>query len=235
MNKYYFIAASTCVLFFFSTPVEVKVAGEMKNIMHKADLSAHIALDTLLTRPHMYGLGPAEGIKGELMIIDIKAYWCKIENGKANTSVNNSAKAAMLVYAQVPSWKSITITDGVKDYAALEKKVEELALKNGLSLDEPFPFMIKGNVAKSTYHIIDWKEVIQHTFDNHKQFAQYGNFNKEPVTLLGFYSNKHHSIFTHHSTNMHVHIMDDKKNTVGHLEEISTSAGSMTLIIPLTP
>jgi acetolactate decarboxylase len=231
MNRYFLIAGSALALI-FSTPVEVNVAGEMKNIMHKADLSAHISLDTLLSHPNMYGLGPAEGIKGELMIIDSKAYWCKVENGKANTSANNNAKAAMLVYAQVPSWKSIAITDGIKDYSALEKIVEELASKNGQSLNEPFPFMIKGAITKSSYHVIDWIEGTQHTFDNHKQFAKYGSFKKEPVTLLGFYSNKHHSIFTHHTTNMHVHIMDDKKTTVGHIEEIATTANSITLLIP---
>jgi len=200
--------------------------------MMKGDLSAHISLDTLLSKPHIYGLGPAEGIKGELMIIDSKAYLCKVEKAKTNTSINNNAKAAMLVYAQVPAWKSVTVTDGIKDYAALEKLVEQLALKNGLSLDEPFPFMITGTVAKISYHVIDWKEGAQHTFDNHKQFAKYGSFKNEPVTLLGFYSNKHHSIFTHHTSNMHVHIMDDKKTTVGHIEEISSASGTLQLLIP---
>jgi acetolactate decarboxylase len=231
MNRYFLIAGSALALI-FSTPIEVKVAGEMKNIMRKGDLSSHISLDTLLTQSHLYGLGPAEGIKGELMIIDSKAYWCKVEKEKTTTSITNKAKAAMLVYAQVPSWKSISVTDGVKDYAALEKMVEELALKNGQSLDDPFPFMIKGTISKSSYHVIDWIEGTQHTFDNHKQFAKYGSFKKEPVTLLGFYSNKHHNIFTHHTTNMHVHIMDDKKTTVGHIEEIATTANSITLLIP---
>ncbi|MEI2740300.1 MAG: acetolactate decarboxylase [Chitinophagaceae bacterium] len=231
MNKYSLVVTGSLLLL-FSNPVEVKIAGAMKNIMHKGDLSAHIALDTVLTQPHIYGLGPAEGIKGELLIIDSKAYWCKTENGKANTSINNKAKAAMLVYAQVPSWKSVTVTDEITDYAALEKLVEKLALQNGQTLDDPFPFIIKGTVLNALYHIIDWKEGTTHTFDNHKQFAQYGNFKKEPVLLLGFYSNKHHSIFTHHSTNMHVHIMDEKKTAVGHIEDISTSANSITLLIP---
>lgn len=228
----YFIATTGVLLLLFSNPVEVKIAGAMKNIMHKGDLSAHISLDTVLTQPHMYGLGPAEGIKGEIIIIDSKAYWCKTKNGKAITSIDNKAKAAMLVYAQVPAWKAVTITDAITDYAALEKVVEKLAFQNGFLLDEPFPFMIKGTVSSASYHIIDWKEGTTHTFDNHKQFAQYGRFNKEPVMLLGFYSTKHHSIFTHHSTNMHVHIMDEKKTAVGHIEEISTNANSITFLIP---
>jgi len=215
-----------------SLPVEVKKAGAMKNIMHKGDLSVYISLDTLLTQQHIYGLGPAEGIKGELIILDSKAYWCKAENGKINTSINNNAKAAMLVYTQVPAWKSVSITDKIKDYTAFEKIVEKIASQNGQSLEKSFPFMITGNVVNASYLVIDWKEGITHTFGNHTQFARYGSFNKEPVILLGFYSNKHQGIFAHHSTNIHVHITDKKKTVVGHIKEISTSAASITLLIP---
>ena len=123
--KVFLSIVTVIVLFFLPLPVEVKTAGELKKIMREGNLSAHISLDTLLTNPHMYGLGPADGIKGELLIIDSKAFWCKVENEKINTSMNNNAKAAMLVYAQVLAWKSVTITDEVKDYAALEKLVEK--------------------------------------------------------------------------------------------------------------
>ena len=230
--KVFLSIVTVIVLFFLPLPVEVKTAGELKKIMREGNLSAHISLDTLLTNPHMYGLGPADGIKGELLIIDSKAFWCKVENEKINTSMNNNAKAAMLVYAQVPAWKSVTITDEVKDYAALEKLVEKFSLQNGQSLDIPFPFMIKGIANSASWHVINWKEGVTHTFDNHKQFAKYGSFNNEEVTILGFYSNKHHSIFTHHTTNMHIHVTDKKNTTVGHLEEILAAANTLTLLIP---
>jgi len=225
--------AALAVLFLYtSPPVEVKVAGEMKKIMRQADLSAHISLDTLINKPHIYGLGPAEGIKGEILIIDSKPYWCKVEAEQPVTIISQKIKAAMLVYAQVPGWKQTTITDEIKDYASLEKAVEKFASQNGQRLEEPFPFLIKGNINTASWHVIDWKEEVTHTFDNHKQFAKYGRFSNEPVVLLGFYSNKHHSIFTHHTTNMHIHVMDEKKTIVGHLEDFSAGTGTLTLSIP---
>ncbi len=230
--KVFLTTVIAIVLFILPLPVEVKTAGELKKIMQEGNLSAHISLDTVLTTPHIYGLGPADGIKGELLIIDSKAFWCKVENGKINTSINNNAKAAMLLYALVPAWKSVTITDEVKDYAALEKLVEKYSLQNGQSLEIPFPFIIKGIVDSASWHVINWKDGVTHTFDNHKQFAKYGSFNNEAVTFLGFYSNKHHSIFTHHTTNMHIHAMDKNKTTVGHLEELLTAANTLTLLIP---
>jgi len=225
--------AALAVLFLYtSPPVEVKVAGEMKKIMRQADLSAHISLDTLINKPHIYGHGPAEGIKGEILIIDSKPYWCKVEAEQPVTIISQKIKAAMLVYAQVPGWKQTTITDEIKDYASLEKAVEKFASQNGQRLEEPFPFLIKGNINTASWHVIDWKEEVTHTFDNHKQFAKYGRFSNEPVVLLGFYSNKHHSIFTHHTTNMHIHVMDEKKTIVGHLEDFSAGTGTLTLSIP---
>lgn len=225
--------AALAVLFLYtSPPLEVKVAGEMKKIMRQADLSAHISLDTLINKPHIYGLGPAEGIKGEILIIDSKPYWCKVEAEQPVTIISQKIKAAMLVYAQVPGWKQTTITDEIKDYASLEKAVEKFASQNGQRLEEPFPFLIKGNINTASWHVIDWKEGVAHTFDNHKQFAKYGRFSNEPVVLLGFYSNKHHSIFTHHTTNMHIHVMDKRKTIVGHLEDFSAGTGTLTLSIP---
>lgn len=226
------LTAIAGLLLFSSPPAEVKVAGEMKKIMREADLSAHISLDTLVNKPHIYGLGPAEGIRGEILIIDSKPYWCKVDAEKTVTVINEKAKAAMLVYAQVEEWKQITITDDIKDYTSLEKAVEKFASQKGQRLEEPFPFLIKGKIDSASWHVIDWKDGVVHTFDNHKQFAKYGSFRNEPVILLGFYSNKHHSIFTHHTTNMHIHIMDDKKIIVGHLEEFAATANNLTILIP---
>lgn len=226
------LAALAVLLLCAPPPVEVKVAGEMKKIMRQADLSAHISLDTLVNKPHIYGLGPAEGIKGELLIIDSNPYWCKVNAEQPVTVISQKVKAAMLVYAQVPGWKQATITDEIKDYASLEKAVEKFASQNGQSLEVPFPFLIKGNINSASWHIIDWKEGVAHTFDNHKQFAKYGSFTNEPIVLLGFYSNKHHSIFTHHTTNMHIHVMDKKKTVIGHLEDFSAGTGTLTLSIP---
>ena len=225
--------AAFVVLFLSALPsVEVKVAGEMKKIMRQADLSAHISLDTLVNKPHIYGLGPAEGIKGEILIIDSEPYWCKVKTEQPITVIAQKVKAAMLVYAQVPRWKTIRVTDEIKDYTSLEKAVEKFAVQNEQTLEEPFPFLIKGNINMASWHVIDWKERVAHTFDTHKQFAKYGRFTNEPVILLGFYSNKHHSIFTHHTTNMHIHVMDKKKTIVGHLEDFSAGTGTLTLSIP---
>ena len=89
---------------------------------------------------------------------------------------------------------------------------------------------IKASPIKTTFHVIDWKPGTEHTMDNHKQFAFSGTFSKEPMLLLGFYSH-HKSIFTHHTTNMHVHILAEKSGTVGHLDNIQID-GTISIYLP---
>lgn len=66
---------------------------------------------------------------------------------------------------------------------------------------------------------------------NHKQFAYAGEMINTPVTMLGFYSKHHQSIFTHHTTFMHVHLLDDKTKTVWHLDELQIK-GLLTIYLP---
>jgi acetolactate decarboxylase len=41
--------------------------------------------------------------------------------------------------------------------------------------------------------------------------------------ILGFYSTKHHAIFTHHSTNSHMHFYHELSGLFGHVDELVLS------------
>ncbi len=47
---------------------QVHIAGAMRNIMMKGDLAPNIDLDTIQMQNDMYGIGPADSLKGELLI-----------------------------------------------------------------------------------------------------------------------------------------------------------------------
>ena len=220
-----FVSAFT----FIQVP-EVKVAGAMKNIMMKGDLSAHLNLDTL-NKTNLYGLGPVAGLKGEIIVLDGKVYTTSVDGKELKNKENKIADAAMLVYSYVPKWKAVTIDAAVSNYTELELLIEKKAAANGFDTDKPFAFRVVSTKAKASYHVIDWKEGTAHTMDNHKQFAYTGKMANSPVTMLGFYSKHHQSIFTHHTSFMHVHIMDDKIKTVGHLDELQIK-GLLTVYLP---
>lgn len=53
---------------------EVKFTGTMMNVMQKGELAGTIDLDTISIKEHLYGLGPVEYLRGELLIIDGRSY-----------------------------------------------------------------------------------------------------------------------------------------------------------------
>jgi acetolactate decarboxylase len=211
-------------------PPEVKVSGAMKSIMINGDLSAHINLDTL-NKAHLYGLGPVAGLKGEIIIADGVIYSSSKNGGKLTNQQNKISQAAMLVYSRVEKWKSISIKVSLNNYAELEKLIENTAKANGYEIEIPFAFKIEASPVSVNYHVIDWKEGSAHSMDNHKQFAYSGQFINEKMIMLGFYSRHHQSIFTHHTTYMHIHILDEKTKTVGHLDDAGLN-GPLTIYLP---
>ena len=209
---------------------EVKVSGAMKNIMMQGDLSAHINLDTL-NKTYLFGLGPAAGLKGEIMILDRKVYSTTMQDNQLLNQQDKISQAAMLVYSHVEKWKPVISKVKINNYAELEKLIEATALDKGYDTEIPFAFKIQTTPIKATYHVIDWKEGATHTMENHKQFAHSGQIDKTPTVLVGFYSKHHQSIFTHHTTYMHIHLLEEKSKTVGHLDDIQINS-QITIYLP---
>lgn len=209
---------------------EVKVLGAMKNMMMNGDLSAHADIDTL-NNIHLYGLGPVADLKGEIVILDGKVFSTTKDSNKLLNQQDKVSKAAFLVYSSIEKWKAVSINAIINNYAELEKLVATTARKNGYDTEQPFAFKISVVPSKATYHVIDWKKEVEHTMDNHKQFAYSGEIINSQVTMLGFYSTHHQSIFTHHTTYMHIHILDERTSVVGHLDDVQVN-GSVTIFLP---
>lgn len=209
---------------------EVKVSGAMKNVMMKGDLSAHADIDTM-NKVHLYGLGSVAGLKGEIMVFDGKVFSTTKDGNKLVNLQDKVSEAALLVYSNVEEWKAVSINTTINNYAELEKLVETTAKANEYDTDVPFAFKVEAVPEKISYHVIDWKEGTVHTMENHKQFAYTGEFFNSGITMLGFYSTHHQSIYTHHTTFMHVHLLDDKTKTVGHLDELSLK-GTVIIYLP---
>jgi acetolactate decarboxylase len=207
----------------------VQVRGAMRYIMQEGNLRSHLRLDTV-DRRHLYGLGPAAGLKGEIMILDGQAFVTSAMAGRVQTREESDLDAAMLVYAYVQHWSKYTLPDSIPDYATLQELVRKTAARHGISADSAFPFMLTAPSAEARYHVIDWREGVEHTMDNHKQFALRFGQDAGPIEALGFYSNHHQGVFTHHTAAIHVH-MRDSSGVVGHLDGVRLPKGA-TIYLP---
>lgn len=75
----------------------VETVGAMRDVMQKGDLSARISLDALAGLPHLYALGPLEGLKGEITIFDGVPSIATVEAGEMRVTSGFDHKAPFLV------------------------------------------------------------------------------------------------------------------------------------------
>lgn len=203
---------------------QVQVAGEMRSIMQLNDLSATVDLDSLQPAG-LYALGVAEGLKGEIIILNGKGYITSLVSGIPSTRSASKVRGAMVVFDHIPSWKITQHQDAIQNLNELEKFLEHHIQQTERQAGEPFAFLLTTSTSKVTYHVIDWVSGASHSAASHKQFALKGELSNQPVTILGFYSNRHQGVFTHHDSKIHLHVITENKDLVGHVDQLELKEG----------
>jgi acetolactate decarboxylase len=201
----------------------VKHQGALMQIM-SGNLQATASLDSLQGLPHLYALGALEHLEGEIQVFDGVSYVSK--SAAAASVVLESTfdhKAALLVYAQVPEWSEAIPLNRFSENSALEKQIKAAAILQGIAVEQPFPFLLKGTAATLDWHVINWiKGDTIHNHKKHKTSGAQGALENSDVEVIGFYSEKHKTVFTHHSTFLHLHFKtDDQQVVAGHVDGIT--------------
>ncbi|MBC8400591.1 MAG: decarboxylase [Candidatus Marinimicrobia bacterium] len=208
--------------------------GALKNIMHKGDISAKADLSVFENTKHFYALGAIENLKGEIQVFDSKPSNTMVIDSTLTFDNSFNKKATLLVYASVSKWKSINIPDNVVTYKQLENYIEQTAKENQIKIDEPFPFLIEGTPKSFNWHVINWKDGdTEHSHEKHISSGLHESINDRQIEMLGFYSDSHHAIFTHHTTNMHIHVKTIDNRIAGHVDGLTLGKG-MILKLPDT-
>lgn len=214
-----------------SVLIPVESAGTLRQIMHEGDISAKIDLETLVGRPNLFGLGAAEGLKGEIMIWQGEAFLTTVAGSGLATYDGFRKKASLLVYSEVAAWDSFPLPPEVVDLATLEAYLPKAAAAAGIDAQNPFPFLLKGRPEIVSWHVIDWDpDDTEHTHAKHQQAGMQSGWKNTPTEMLGFY-NQTPGIFTHHSSNIHLHATTPDRRLVAHLDQ-ATGINGMTLFFP---
>ena len=72
---------------------------------------------------------------------------------------------------------------------------------------------------------------MEHSHEKHVTSGPHGTMEHQEIEILGFYSNSHHAVFTHHTTNMHMHFLLPDGTNAGHIDDIDLGQG-MKLMLP---
>lgn len=210
----------------------VKVVGAMKNVMWKGELDGVIELDTIANQKALFGIGPLAYLKGEILLLNGRPYVSRVaEDGTPSVKIEENVTAPFFVYANQSNWKEIRLPENVEDLESIEAYVNDRAA----AINEPFLFKIHGNALKATYHIQNLADgsVVTNPSEAHAGQESFTLFNQK-VVIVGFYSKSHQGVFTHHDSNMHLHVISSDWKHMGHLDELTLEVQSGKLLMPKT-
>lgn len=205
------------------------IVGAMKNVMWKGELGPSIKLDTISNKNGLYGLGPESYLTGELLILNGQSYVSRVTSDSTMTVLKtDKVSAPFFVYANVTQWHEIRLDSTIKTI----KDIERIITKETATFKKPFAFKLTGTVSKADIHI---QNLPSGTSVSSPQEAHQGQTNyelkNEKVTIVGFYSTDHKGIFTHHDTSIHLHLLNQDQNKMGHLDAVEID--QMTLYLPI--
>jgi len=203
----------------------VRWLGAQRDVLG-GDLRGHVALETLADLPHLYALGPLEGVRGEVSILDSVPSIARIDGEAVVTATSWRERACFLVWAQVPAWRERVPDALAAGLDGLERAVIALATDTGLDLAQPLPFRVRGTAAEATFHVLDKRDGLPHDRERHEQAKVRRTLAGAPVELIGFYSTRHRGIFTPGDADVHVHLCTGGGRVSGHLEAIRLEPGA---------
>lgn len=176
-----------------------------------------IAMDTLLL-PGMYGLGPLEYLRGEITLLDGRPIVSLMaDDTTVIVEQRPDAKAPFFVRQQVKGWVPMDLIAEVVDLPSLDA----FLLKHQAHREEPFFFRLHGTVREAEAHVMDLPPgtVLEGPAVAHATQKTFTVRDAE-VELVGVFSTKHQAVFTHHDSNIHVHIITADGALMGHLDRL---------------
>lgn len=209
---------------------QVKIIGEMRNVMWKGQLYGKINLDTITGKKDLYGLGPIEYLAGEIVIMNGKSYKSVVT---ADTTMKveetYDVKAPFFGYATIPLWTERHLPDSILTIQQLEVYLDMTTKKQ----PRPFIFKLTGTVELAIIHIVSLPKgtKVSSPDESHKGQRDY-ELKNEQADIVGFFSTEHKAIFTHHDSFLHMHLMTADKQKMGHLDKVHFKKGTVKLFLP---
>ncbi len=206
------------------------IGGQRETIMmgHRGSI---LDLRTLKGRAHLYGIGPIEGLSGEVTIADSRPALARVgADERVHVEESFEAGVPFFVWAEVPLWQDVAVPAQVRSFADLEGFIEQAGKAAGLT--QAFPFVVRGRPALIDFHVVDAKPDTPPGMAAHQKIQIPFELHARQATLVGFWSNQHRGIFTPMGTNIHTHFQTPENDTSGHVQGLDLGQGGMVLSLP---
>lgn len=199
---------------------EVENHGVLREIMREQKIDANADLKDYRGRANLYALGALEGLAGEVLILNGRPLNSMAQNGSLVFDKSFDQKATLLISSQVKDWETINVKAAINNLEELQTLIAKEAAAYGLNTSEAFPFMLKGDFQSITWHVINAKEAEEQSHEAYKKAGLKGNDGFQSAKVLGFYSEQHEGIFTHHGSYLHMHFINSDETIMGHVDDL---------------
>lgn len=196
-------------------PLEVREA--MRRVMWQGKLDASLRLDSIVSKQkHFYGIGPLEGLQGELLVWNDTVYLAQHFPDSLSVSIANGRGAPFFVGTYCDTWDSLEWDSNIKGLKDLENYF--LAQYDSSAR---FAFRLMGSIDLAKIHVQDHADgaVIRSPEQAHAGQVHW-ELPEQEVRILGFFSTQDQGVFTHHDSFLHLHLITADKQWMGHLDSI---------------
>lgn len=115
------------------TGYELWFIGAQRETIMNGKLAAALDLRTLASRPHLFGLGPIEELRGEVTIADGRPALARVApDGTVSVTRSFDAGVPFFIWAEVRHWVEMPIPPKVRSSEDLERFVPQAAVAAGL-------------------------------------------------------------------------------------------------------
>jgi alpha-acetolactate decarboxylase len=211
---------------------ELWFIGAQRETIMNGKLAAALDLNTLADRPHLYGLGPIEQLRGEVTIVDGRPALARVAaDGTVSVTQSFSAGAPFFVWAEVLRWTETPIPAEIRSFEDLERFVPRAAEAAGLDAEKPLPFLVTGREDLIEFHILNRIGDPPHNMEEHKKIQIVFELAQTAAMITGFHSTRHRGIFTPGDSNIHIHFQTPDNSKSGHIQKLEIRDGA-TLSLP---
>jgi acetolactate decarboxylase len=153
-----------------------------------------IPLTRLSGLENLYGIGSLQQCPGEVSIFDSVPFVSEVWNPTKAIDSNRVYHAEFLVYAIVERWHRALIWQPISSEKELEVVLLPRAVVEGISVDDPFPFLLYGHAARADGRFFCEPD---HQYDPYLSEKAKSRFSieQESIEIIGFYSTNHRGIF----------------------------------------
>ncbi len=214
---------------------ELVQCGGMHETIGQKQHQGRVNLADLTRRPHFYGVGALEGLRGEVTIMNsVPVVTGVAPDGRSQSLSAENAQATLLVGQSIEEWTSVALDEAVAP-ESFDEMIATTAARLGFDGANPFMFVVEGEFTDVRLHVINGACPIHARMKKVTLPPSERPFEMDSErlagTLVGVYAVDSVGKLTHPATRTHGHIIYEDRATgqrlTGHLERVGLAPGAV--------